>query len=76
MSLELSFAKAHAQSSGGVAEYQTQIRGLEGTIEVAKVDPHKQILSYQELLDVKLALDAEITTYRTLLDWDDLRLEC
>uniref|UniRef100_A0A674APH9 Zgc:136930 n=1 Tax=Salmo trutta TaxID=8032 RepID=A0A674APH9_SALTR len=74
MSLELSFAKAHAQSSGGMAEYQTQIRGLEGTIEVAKVDPHKQIPSYQELLDVKLALDAEITTYRTLLDWDDLSM--
>ncbi|CAB1349574.1 unnamed protein product [Coregonus sp. 'balchen'] len=65
MSLERSFAEAHAQSSGGVAEYQAQIRSLEGAIEVAK-----------EPLDAKLALDAEITTYRTLLDWDDLRLEC
>uniref|UniRef100_A0A4W5NDL9 Zgc:136930 n=1 Tax=Hucho hucho TaxID=62062 RepID=A0A4W5NDL9_9TELE len=74
MSLERSFAEAHAQSSGGVAEYQTQIRGLEGAIEVAKVDLHKQILSHQGLLDVKLALDTEITTYRTLLDWDDLSM--
>lgn len=72
MSLELSFA----QSSGGVAEYQNQIRGLEEAIDIAKVDLHKQILSYQELLDVQLVLDAEITNYRTLLNWDDLRLKC
>uniref|UniRef100_A0A8C7CQ04 IF rod domain-containing protein n=1 Tax=Oncorhynchus kisutch TaxID=8019 RepID=A0A8C7CQ04_ONCKI len=70
MSLELSFA----QSSGGVAEYQNQFRGMDEAIDVAKVDLHKQILSYQELLDVQLVLDAEITTYRTLLNWDDLSM--
>lgn len=62
-------------STAGVAEYQAQIASLEAAIEVAKSDLHKQILSYQELLDVKLALDAEITTYRTLLDGEDIRSE-
>ncbi|XP_058878634.1 thread biopolymer filament subunit gamma [Acipenser ruthenus] len=73
-SLEQSLAEAHAQSSVGVAEYQAQITSLESAIEVAKVDLHKQILSYQELLDVKLALDGEISTYRKLLEGDDLKL--
>uniref|UniRef100_A0AAY5KMM6 IF rod domain-containing protein n=1 Tax=Esox lucius TaxID=8010 RepID=A0AAY5KMM6_ESOLU len=76
LTLERGMAVAHAHSDGEVGEYQTQIRTLEAAIEEAKVDLHKQILSFQELLDVKLALDVEITTYRTLLDGEDLRLEC
>uniref|UniRef100_A0A8C2CU83 Zgc:136930 n=1 Tax=Cyprinus carpio TaxID=7962 RepID=A0A8C2CU83_CYPCA len=74
MTQEISLAEAQAQSSVGVAEYQAQIASLSSAIEVAKADLHKHILAYQELLDIKLALDVEISTYRKLLEGDDFKM--
>ncbi|KAG8442671.1 hypothetical protein GDO86_011457 [Hymenochirus boettgeri] len=71
--LESSLAEVVARSSVGVAEYQAQITSYESAIESAKVELHKIILNYQELLDIKQALDVEIATYKKLLDGDDIK---
>lgn len=57
----------------GVAGYHAQFSSLMLAIEMAKTDLHNQILAYHELLDVKLALDVEISTNRNLLEGDDLK---
>lgn len=56
----------------GVAGYHAQISNLTLAIEVSKTDLHNQILDYHESLDIKLALDVEVST-NNLLEGDDLK---
>ncbi|XP_072268083.1 thread biopolymer filament subunit gamma-like [Pyxicephalus adspersus] len=71
--LESNLAEIVARSSVGVAEYQAQITSYEAAIESAKVELHKIIVNYQELLDIKQALDVEISTYKKLLEGEDIK---
>ncbi|KAL2085642.1 hypothetical protein ACEWY4_018962 [Coilia grayii] len=68
VSLEQQVSEAQAQSSTAVAGYEAQIQGLEVAIDGAKNELLKQILKYTELLDIKLALDTEIQSYKLLID--------
>ncbi|XP_064411055.1 thread biopolymer filament subunit gamma isoform X2 [Latimeria chalumnae] len=72
--LENNLAEVVARSNIGVAEFQAQIASLEAAIDSAKIELHKQILAYQEMLDVKQALDVEISTYRKLLEGEDSKI--
>ncbi|XP_044151601.1 thread biopolymer filament subunit gamma-like [Bufo gargarizans] len=71
--LESNLAEVMARSSVGVAEYQAQITSYESAIESAKVELHKIIVNYQELLDIKQALDVEISTYKKLLEGEEIK---
>ncbi|XP_036414819.1 desmin-like isoform X2 [Colossoma macropomum] len=71
-SLRRSLAEARSRATSIASRYEAQIAGLEAAIEAAKCDLHEEIMSHKELLDMKLALGAEIATYWSLLDGEEL----
>ncbi|KAM4583126.1 keratin, type II cytoskeletal 8-like [Fundulus diaphanus] len=73
-SLELQITEAEEKGEKMVNDAKAKIKDLEDALNNAKLEMARQVRDYQDLFNVKVALDLEIATYRKLLEGEEFRL--
>ncbi|XP_036124338.1 keratin, type I cytoskeletal 10 isoform X2 [Molossus molossus] len=70
-SLEASLAETEGRYCVQLSQIQAQISSLEEQLQQIRAETECQNAEYQQLLDIKIRLENEIQTYRSLLEGED-----